>query len=92
VQQLGRNAWQGHHVDPVTGQPEPGHVWDFLSSHDVEDVAPYAVYGDRDAVDDAGQPVWQQVDFPALIPLLTAALAQALDRIAALELAGGAVT
>lgn len=85
VQQLGHGAWQGHHLDPESGEPETGHLWDFVSSHDVEAVAPYAVYGERDAVDETGAPVYQQVDFPGLVPLLVAALATALDRIDALE-------
>lgn len=89
ARQLGRAAWQGVHLDPETGQPEDGATWDFLSSHDIEAVAPYAVTGERDAVDpDTGQPIWQQVSYPDLVPLLFAALADALDRIEALE--GGA--
>ena len=89
ARQLGRAAWQGVHLDPETGQPEDGPQWDFLSSHDIGDVAPYAVHGERDAVDaDTGQPLWQQVSYPDLVPLLFAALADALDRIEALE--GGA--
>ena len=88
VRQLGALAWTGQHIDADTGQPD-GVDWDFLSSHDVEDVAPYAVTGERDAVDDeSGLPLYQQVDFSALVPLLTAALSQALDRIDALEGAG----
>lgn len=84
--QLGRLAWQGQHVDPETGDAETGPLWDFLSSHDIEDVAPYAVTGERDAVDaDTGMPIWQQVSFPDLVPLLFAALADALERIEALE-------
>ena len=43
--------------------------------------------GERDAVDDAGRPVFQQVDFGVLVPLLFAALAETLDRVAALEAA-----
>jgi hypothetical protein len=85
AQQLGRLAWQGEHVDPATGEPAGDGPWDFVSSHDIEDVAPYAVYGDRDAVDEQGAPVWQQVSYGDLVPLLFAALAQALDRIDALE-------
>jgi hypothetical protein len=87
ARRLGAGAWQGQHVDPDTGEPEPG-VWDFVSSHDVQDVAPYAVYGERDAVDpDTGAPIWQQVDYGSLVPLLFAALADALERIDALEAA-----
>ena len=48
-----------------------------LSSHDIEDVAPFAVTGNRDAVTDTGTVDPQQVDYPALVPLLMAALSQA---------------
>jgi hypothetical protein len=87
VQAIGRNAWQGRHVDPDTGEPDGDTTWDFVSSHDVQDHAPYAVYGDRDAVDDTGAPVFQQVSYGDLVPLLFAALSDALDRIDALEAA-----
>ena len=86
ARQLGAQAWQGQRLDPTTGQPEE-QTWDFLSSHDVQDVAPYAVYGERDGVDGDGKPVYQEVDYPSLVPLLFAALSQALDRIAVLEAA-----
>lgn len=87
VQAIGRNAWQGSHIDPGTGDPEGGDLWDFVSSHDIETHAPYAVYGERDAVDADGAPVFQQVSYGDLVPLLFAALADALDRIDALEAA-----
>lgn len=87
VQAIGRNAWQGHHVDPDSGDAEGGDLWDFVSSHDIETHAPYAVYGERDAVDETGAPAFQQVSYGDLVPLLFAALADALDRIEALEAA-----
>jgi hypothetical protein len=86
AQALGAAAFRGHWIDPQTGQPE-GDQWVMLSSHDIEDVAPYAVFGDRDATDDDGNIVAQQVNYPGLVPLLFAALSQALERIAALEAA-----
>jgi len=83
AQQLGAAAWVGQHFDD-DGQPD-GVDYDLVSSHDVEDVAPYAVTGERDAVDDDGNPIWQQVAFSDLVPLLFAALSGALSRIDALE-------
>jgi hypothetical protein len=83
---IGAAAWRGQWIDPETGQGS-GETWDFLSSHDIEDAAGYAVTGERDATDDDGNPVYQQVNYPALVPLLFAALADALDRITALETA-----
>lgn len=54
-------------------------------AHELQDVLPEAVTGDKDAVDDAGEPILQQVDQSKLIPVLTAALQEALTRIEALE-------
>jgi hypothetical protein len=85
VQRLGGAAFRGHWLDATTGELDGGGEWVMLSSHDVEDVAPYAVTGVRNAVDSDGAVVAQQVNFPALVPLLAAALAQALDRIDVLE-------
>jgi len=98
AQAIGRNAWQGRHLDPDTGETDTGDTWDFVSSHDIEEHAPYAVYGERDAVAtqedvDAGiaatvgQPLFQQVSYGDLVPLLFAGLANALDRLDALEAA-----
>lgn len=70
VRQLGAAAFRGTwRADGRNGQE-----WDFLSSHDIEDVAPYAVAGERDAVDDKGGVVAQQVDYGQLVPLLFAAV------------------
>ena len=106
VHGLGAKVFAGRWIDPDTGQAEEGgDVWAFLSSHDVQDVAPYAVTGERDAVtpeppliDDGegnmvpdpsappgGQILPQQVDYTAIVPLLTGALSQAIDRINDLE-------
>ena len=86
IQTLGRAAFRGHLLHADTGEPV-GDERDLLSSHDIEDVAGYAVTGERDAVDDNGEPVYQQVAYGELVPLLCAALAAALDRIDALEAA-----
>lgn len=83
VRALGAAAFRGRWI----GDEGAGEVWDFLSSHDVEAAAPYAVHGARDAVESDGTIIPQQVDYSALVPLLCAALADALDRIAALEAA-----
>lgn len=83
VAELGAKAYRGRWI----ADGDQGREWVFLNSQDVEQVAPYAVNGDGDGVDDDGKVVAQQVDYSALVPLLFAALGQALDRIAALEAA-----
>lgn len=54
-------------------------------AHETQEVAPYAVTGEKDAVDQDGNPKYQQMDHSALVPLLTAALQEALQKIEALE-------
>ena len=54
-------------------------------AHETQEVAPYAVTGEKDAVDQNGNPKYQQMDHSALVPLLTAALQEALNKIEALE-------
>lgn len=62
---------------------------DGFLAHEAQAVVPESVTGDKDAVDAEGNPVYQGIDQSKLVPLLTAALQEALARIEALE-AGGA--
>lgn len=75
VRELGRRAFRGYWTE------DPENEWDFLSSNDVEDVAPYAVTGERDAVREDGAIVPQMIDAAKLVPLLAAAVAQLADLI-----------
>lgn len=54
-------------------------------AHELQEVAPWAVFGEKDAEDIDGMPVYQTVDYTSLIPVLWAALQQANDRISELE-------
>jgi len=54
-------------------------------AHELQQVIPDAVTGSKDAVDENGSPVYQVVDHSKVVPLLTAALQQAFDRIEDLE-------
>jgi hypothetical protein len=58
---------------------------DGFIAHEAQAVVPEAVVGTKDAVDDEGNPVYQGIDQSKLVPLLTAALQEALNRISALE-------
>ena len=42
--------------------------------HEVQDIVPEAVAGEKDAVDDEGNPVMQGIDQSKLVPLLTKAI------------------
>lgn len=56
-----------------------------LVAHEAQAVAPYCVTGEKDAVDDDGEPVYQQMDVASLVPLLLAEVQSLRARIAALE-------
>ena len=58
-----------------------------LIAHEAQEVAPYCVTGEKDAVDDDGNPIYQQMDRQVLVPLLIAEIQQLRARVAALEAA-----
>lgn len=58
---------------------------DGFIAHEVAEVVPMAVDGEKDAVDENGDPIYQGIDASKLIPILTAALQDALARIEVLE-------
>jgi hypothetical protein len=64
-----------------------GQGLDGFLAHEVAEVVPEAVTGAKDGMDVQGLPVWQQLDQTRLIPLLVAALQEALARIESLEAA-----
>jgi hypothetical protein len=63
----------------------PGHTVDGFLAHEVQTVVPEAITGTKDAVDDDGNPVYQGIDQSKLVPLLTAALQEAVAKIESLE-------
>lgn len=58
---------------------------DGFLAHEAQAIVPESVTGDKDAVDSEGNPVYQGIDQSKLVPLLTAALQEALARIEILE-------
>lgn len=60
---------------------------DGFLAHEVQNVIAGAVSGTQNEVDDDGNPVYMQMDYSKLVPLLTAALQEAIARIEALEAA-----
>ena len=57
---------------------------DGFLAHELAEVVPEAVTGEKDAVDAKGNPVYQGIDQAKLVPLLTAALQEALVKIESL--------
>jgi len=64
---------------------EPGVEKDGFIAHELETVVPQAVVGEKDQVDEDGNPVWQGVDHSFMVPLLTGALQEAIAKIEILE-------
>ena len=58
---------------------------DGFLAHEAQTVVPEAVTGSKDEVDDEGNPVMQGIDQAKLVPLLTAALQEAIAKIETLE-------
>jgi hypothetical protein len=64
---------------------DPDHTVDGFIAHEVQAVVPEAIHGTKDEVDDDGNPVYQGIDQSKLVPLLTAALQEAIAKIESLE-------
>jgi len=58
---------------------------DGFLAHEVQTAVPEAVTGFKDDVDSEGKPIMQQMDQSKLVPLLTAALQEAIVKIETLE-------
>ena len=58
---------------------------DGFLAHEVQTVVPEAITGTKDAVDAGGNPVYQGIDQSKLVPLLTAALQEAIGEIESLK-------
>lgn len=54
-------------------------------AHELANVVPQVVTGEKDAVDDGGRPIYQVVDLSKLMPLVVAAMQEMLSRLEALE-------
>jgi len=64
---------------------DPDTTVDGFIAHEAQAVVPECVTGTKDEVDDEGNPVYQGIDQSKLVPLLTAALQEALAKIETLE-------
>ncbi len=64
---------------------KPDQKFDGFLAHEAQTVVPECVTGTKDEVDADGNPVYQGIDQSKLVPLLTAALQEALAKIETLE-------
>ncbi len=60
-------------------------AFDGFIAHEAQAVVPECVTGEKDAVDEDDNPVYQGIDQSKLVPLLTAALQEALAEIESLK-------
>ena len=58
---------------------------DGFLAHEVQEIVPEAVVGEKDAINEDGSIKAQSMDAAKLVPLLTAALQEAVAKIEALE-------
>ena len=58
---------------------------DGFFAHEVSSAVPEAISGTKDAVDSDNKPVHQEIDQSKIVPLLTAALQEAIAKIEVLE-------
>jgi hypothetical protein len=65
----------------------PNTTLDGFIAHEAQEVVPEAVIGEKDAVDDDGNPVYQGIDQSKLVPLLVKTIQELEARITALETA-----
>ena len=65
-------------------EPDSNVVDGFLA-HEVSSIVPEAIHGEKDAVDDQGNPIYQGIDQSKLVPLLVGAIKELTARIEALE-------
>jgi len=64
---------------------ETNTLCDGFIAHEVSSIVPEAITGEKDAVDSDNNPVYQGIDQSKLVPLLTAALQEAITKIETLE-------
>jgi hypothetical protein len=64
---------------------DPDKTFDGFIAHEAQAVVPECVTGTKDEVDADGNPIYQGIDQSKLVPLLTAALQEALAEIASLK-------
>jgi hypothetical protein len=64
---------------------DPDKTVDGFIAHEVQEVVPEAITGEKDAEDANGNPKYQGIDQSKLVPLLTAALQEAIGEIESLK-------
>ena len=66
-------------------EDQSGNKVDGFVAHEAKAIVPESVIGEKDAVDADGKPIHQGIDQSKIVPLLTAALKEAIAKIEVLE-------
>ncbi len=74
-------------LNPVTFtfKPDPSTIVSGFIAHEVKEVYPDCVTGDKDAIDDDGNMIIQSMDYERITPLLCSALKGVIDNMKALQ-------
>ena len=64
---------------------DPNRTVDGFIAHEAQAVVPECVTGEKDAVDDDGNPKYQGIDQSKMVPLVVAALQECIKKVEALE-------
>ena len=64
---------------------EPNLEVDGFLAHEVSDIVPEAITGEKDAVDESGDPIYQGIDQSKIVPLLTASIQELIAKVESLE-------
>jgi len=67
-------------------QGDPNYAVDGFIAHEAAEVIPEAVTGEKDAIGEDNNPLYQGIDQSKVVPLLTAALQEAISKIEQLEI------
>lgn len=71
---------------PVTYKwKSDGSAGEGFIAHELAEIVPLAVTGEKDAVDEDGKPAYQQVDYSRLVPLLTKGIQELTESVQSLQ-------
>ncbi len=83
LKQLKPSKFNFINKDNLTKEATP--TVDGFIAHEVSDIIPEAITGEKDGLDYEGNPEYQSIDQSKIVPLLTGALQEAISKIESLE-------
>ena len=83
LKQLKPSKFNFINQDDLTKKATP--TVDGFIAHEVSDIIPEAITGEKDGLDYEGNPEYQSIDQSKIVPLLTGALQEAISKIESLE-------